>query len=302
VPLETTIAPEGGFTERRAVEVSDGVVLDAWSRGSRDNPAVVLVNAFGMPARFWEPLASGLESRFFLLTWDSRGLLSTDTPFDPKRCGVLEHATDMQAVMHAFGVTKAFAVGWCSGCQVALRYAALPGSNLLGAALLNGTYCLEDEWVLSPHLKMLRTIVPFCTRGVAQARTYSAVLMDTVKNGRDSAPGGGLGDVTSEVPKAIVDMTMGPFSSGEALYRYAHTVKRFAEEPFHAWTDALKAPALVVSGEKDSVAHPQASREIARRLTDSQLVMYANGDHYLHFFDSGVGNLIRDFYDRHIER
>jgi pimeloyl-ACP methyl ester carboxylesterase len=282
------------------VELPTGGVVRAFSRGSRANPALALVNGFGLSVELWEPLARALEGSFYLVAWETRGLPATDTPFNPSQCGVSDQADDMEAVLRHFGVQEAVVVGWCSGCQVALRYAARPGNRLLGAVLLNGAYCLPSEWTACEQVKNMRAITPFCSRGPTQAQTYSTVLMESFKSG----PSGGSKKAKpmplAGVSESIRAMVIAPFSNGEALYRYACLQKSFFAEPTHGWLDGTDLPVLVVASEKDQIVSPSASREVARRLAGSELVVFPEGDHYLHFFDPTVAPMIGDFFERRV--
>ncbi|HXU62999.1 MAG TPA: alpha/beta fold hydrolase [Polyangia bacterium] len=286
-----------GF-ERVPVTVEDGTVLSAYHVGRRELPAILLVNAFGMPVRFWGPLARALSDRFFMVSWESRGVPSLDQPFHPDRCSLLDHAGDMRRVAEAFSLSGALAVAWCTGCQVALRCAAMPAPPIAGAVLLCGAYCLPDGRWTSQYGRNMKTIAKHCARSVAHAGAFSDILMSAAHKGSGSTQPA----IGQAIPAEVLDMTMGPFASGQALYRYAHLQRQFLDPPPETWASEVRLPVLVLGAGKDQIVHPEASREIARRLPEAELLMLPEGDHFVHYFDPAVPAAIEDFHARRLSR
>jgi 3-oxoadipate enol-lactonase len=104
-----------------AVRGADGTLLRAWSNGGRGTP-VLLCNGLGAPASAW-PEIVGRPEEFCVVGWDHRGLGGSARPRDPARVQVEDHIADARAVLDAFGLPSATAIGWSLGVNVAVELA-----------------------------------------------------------------------------------------------------------------------------------------------------------------------------------
>ena len=94
-------------------------------------------------------------------------------------------------------------------------------------------------------------------------------------------------------------MTSKPFRTPESLYRYGnmmHTL--FCERP-DAWTHDVQQPVLVYVGEHDVVTHPDIGRALCDGLSNGQLHHDLDGDHFSHFYEMRLSDLIRTFVGQH---
>jgi pimeloyl-ACP methyl ester carboxylesterase len=290
-------SPTSTLFAKTTLSAKDRTPIAAFSCGSPDLPTVVLVNAFAMPVTFWEPFARRLLPAHRLLTWESRGVPDTSVAFDPARCGVADHVDDLCTVLDAFGVERARLVGWCSGAQIALRFAATYPARAEALALLAGAYRLSDDVPRSDFFTRLLTFLPSCARSARQARLYATMFGFARGPNGPSNPEPGGNELDTNIPETLRHMTDAPFLDGEALFRYAHLQLRFLEEPTDAWTSGVTARTLVVGSEKDAIVHPSSSSIVARLLKHSELVMLKDADHYAHYFDASVAETVRRFFD-----
>jgi 3-oxoadipate enol-lactonase len=103
------------------VTSSDGTLIRAWStRG--DGVPVLLCNGLGASPSAW-PAVVARASGFRVVGWDYRGLGDSQRPRTPGRVQVEDHAADARAVLDAFGLPSATAVGWSLGVNVAFELA-----------------------------------------------------------------------------------------------------------------------------------------------------------------------------------
>lgn len=99
---------------------ADGTRLRAWSNGT--GTPVLLCNGLGAPAAAW-PRVVAPGSSFRVVSWAQRGLGGSERPADPARIRVEDHVADARAVLDAFGLPTATAVGWSLGVNVAAELA-----------------------------------------------------------------------------------------------------------------------------------------------------------------------------------
>jgi 3-oxoadipate enol-lactonase len=118
------------------VRGADGTRLRAWCNDGA-GPAVLLCNGLGAPKEAW-PGVVARDSGFRVLTWSHRGLSGSDRPRDPARVRVEDHADDARAVLDAFGVPAAIAIGWSLGVNVAFQLALEDPARVLGVLAVAG--------------------------------------------------------------------------------------------------------------------------------------------------------------------
>jgi pimeloyl-ACP methyl ester carboxylesterase len=114
----------------------DGTVLRAWSNGGSGVP-VLLCNGLGTPPQAWPGLVAP-DSGYRVVTWYQRGLGGSQRPRDRERVRVEDHVDDARAVMAAFGLDSALAVGWSLGVNVAFELALADPGRIAGLLAVAG--------------------------------------------------------------------------------------------------------------------------------------------------------------------
>jgi len=263
----------------------DGLALQQFSTGVADGPVVVLVNAMGMPSEFMRPLASDLALRGYrVLSWESRGVPNLEAGFRPDRCGVGNQADDLEDLLDANDVARATVLGWCSGAQVALRFASQRPNRVSRLVLVNGAYSLWRSCAFLPFQDGMNGVTPLCATSPESAALISAVIIGQVMGtGGSDELSQQVAPLVSAVPPEVVHLTAGVFADGERLYRYSNMEQEFLKEPDHAWTEGVRAPTLVIAGDANVMVNPASSQEIARRIAGSRLHVVSGGNHYMHY-------------------
>lgn len=294
-------APEHLFT-RSTIASFDGAPLTTYVGGKEGAPAVVLVNAFGMPVEFWIPIAKRLIGDFRVITWDSRGVPSFTEDFRADHCAIRHHADDLARVMDASGIESAHIVGWCTGAQVALKFGAQHPGRALGTCLLNGTFSLPDHIPHSQFKKNVKFVMPKIAQGMEFASRYHEMIYGNRQNQSyraNTAPPDSEKEMVMEVLSAtdelLLNMTSAPYRTPETLYRYANMVIQLMKEPEHAWTQGVEVPVLIVAGLRDEISHPDESREVARLIGHSTLLMLEDATHFALYNDPAVADAVVEF-------
>jgi 3-oxoadipate enol-lactonase len=106
----------------RMVRSADGTAVRAWCNDGVGAP-VLICNGLGTPPEAW-PGITARGSGFRVVTWYQRGLGGSERPADPSRVRVEDHVEDARAVLDAFGMESATALGWSLGVNVAFELAS----------------------------------------------------------------------------------------------------------------------------------------------------------------------------------
>jgi pimeloyl-ACP methyl ester carboxylesterase len=248
------------------VQSRRGASLRTYACGSRHAPAWVLVLPYGVPVEICAELALEVGREFRFITFEGPDLIGDPAEFDELEHGVEAVATDVLSVLEHFEVAKAHVVGICSGAFPTLCFAARHGERVSSMALVNGSYAtkgnLGDELVASEFIALAERI------GGQRDRArifYKFMSMQDLSD------------------KESPHLTMVPYSNPDLLYMFLTAFKSYYDErldaSYSAWIEAIRCPTLVMLGERDTITSPARSREIAARITGSQLLVDNTGTH-----------------------
>jgi 3-oxoadipate enol-lactonase len=294
-------AAEETVFRRTCLRSRDGIALCAYTGGNPAGPAVVLVNAIGIPAIIWLPLAKRLAAPFKFLTWESRWVPNSDNTFDRAKCAIGDHVEDLVSLLDANRIEAAHIVGWCNGVQVALKFASLYPERSLSLVLANGVFNLPQSVPRTHYEKTVRASMPEIARSMRSAELFHRLITGSRAEFDGKAdPGQGAGQtfsLTACVNPALHNIISAPFRTPELLYRYAHMISQSFGEPEHAWAIGITASTMIIASSNDQIASVEAAREIAGRIKGAQLVILEGGNHHGIYDDAGVQDIIFNFLE-----
>lgn len=247
----------------------DGAPLRAYAGGARGGKAVVIVSACGMPAKLCERWMDFLGRDRFVITWESRGLFEEPADFDALGYDVAAQAADVFAVMDHFGVGEAHLMGLCGGAVIALTAAAERPERVSSMSLWHGDFEFR-ECPKTMHQQHLNALIEMASESRESAAAIYKLFTDTA-----------LTNARADVAHLILY----PYASAELFYRYSRLNGSIMCTDVSPVLDKVTRPALVVTSEDDSTAHPAGSMRVAERLPGATLRVEAHGDH-LSLFDA----------------
>lgn len=275
---------------------SDDFPLRVYSRRV-GKPALVFVNAYGMPADLLVPLARTLPEMDFY-TWESRYVPVVDDRFDPESTNIGCHCGDLLDVLDYFGLDEVHLAGWCTGAQVCLRFAHDHPERVKSLSLINGAFALESLKAVDFHQSILGLLERAASGVQAAAMTQKLAYGDKALQALaefDGSPDGG--GIPQQNDPHLAQMLSQLFCTPETLHRYATMAVGLWDEPGHAWTTDTSAPTLVLTSPRDIMSPPHTSSEIATMLGDcARLAELDDGDHYILYNRyRDVGDTLRGF-------
>ncbi|MCD9032935.1 alpha/beta fold hydrolase [Luteimonas sp. Y-2-2-4F] len=271
----------------------DGAALKVFACGSPKQPPLFLANAYGMPAEFMWPLAQRLQRDFHVVTWECRWVPGAEDAFDPGDCGSLAHAQDLVDIQKSLGLASASVVGWSSGAQVSLRAMAAFPERVRAAVLLNpGVSIPPSDTVRTTRFETgIRTLFDKIAGSYRMAEKYCELIYGAAAS--DAGDSRMLSNILTSTDPYLLYMTSLPFRTPQSLFRYANMMRTlFAERP-DAWTADVAQPVLVYVGDRDVVTHPDVGRALCDGLRRGELHRDAEGDHFAHYYDQRVADLVR---------
>jgi pimeloyl-ACP methyl ester carboxylesterase len=261
-------------------------------------PTVVLINALGHRLEYWYPLLDRLLPFFNVITWETRGLASTDRPHT-----VADHVDDLIGILQAEDVERCHVIGWCTGGKMAIEFYTRGRPVAMSLALLNCSFAHRDAPGLgdTPYERHLASVCGMLTSRPQLAGSLKRSLDQTVA-GVDPALLDEVGDqlpsmVLSFINSDLRSLVMAPFATTDRMLRYAQQMLDFWS--FDARTPAgrVDVPVLLLGGQYDTVASPESSRTAAALFRHARYVELAGGNHYSLYEHPGpVADLLTRFF------
>lgn len=306
---ELSLRRRGVALKPLTVHAPDRQMLAAFSAGAAEGPAVVLVNAYGMSVDFWIPFAKELAPRFRLFTWESRWLPGLTPDFDPERSGPETFAEDLGAVIDAYGLDSVHLVAWSSGAEVALQYAAKHPHRVRSLTAIAGMFCVPAAVERTQFQTNMRSLMPRVRSNRRNADLYYQLIYgkepEAARAGEPAPEADREADretvssILLSTDPFLLHLTSAPFRNPDALYRYAHMLTRLFDREQFGGAGAEHVPSLLITGDKDAVAHPAASYEIARQLRRARSISIPDGDHFSFYYDARLARQVGEFIVEH---
>jgi nucleoside-diphosphate-sugar epimerase/pimeloyl-ACP methyl ester carboxylesterase len=277
----------------------DGARLETFSCGESGRPALLVVNAFGMPMDFWVPLAESVRSELRVIGWNLRGTGTSDGSTD---LGIEAQLRDVTRVMEHFGIRRACLVGWCTGADMAAEFARRYPHRVTGSVLVNGAFC-NVCGPTTPFQDQLQRTLCAAAESPEHAQLYheliykasvQSMLAIDLNDEREA-----LTSILSMIDADAMDLASLPFRSGEHLYRYAQVMMHY-----RSWAETVgplqtaRVPTLVIASGRDHVIDASVAPRVAKRL-GGELWTTADGTHFAHFDRRDVMQAIGDFAKKH---
>jgi pimeloyl-ACP methyl ester carboxylesterase len=289
--------PREERAEGRMIAAPDGSMLRVESFGRQEAPTMVLTHGWGLNSTAWWYTRKALGDRFRLVTWDLPGLGRSKPPTDG-RFTIDRFAAALGAVVDEAGAGPLLLVGHSIGGMTTQTFwRAAPEAlkrRVVGVVLVDTTYedPIRTMW-LSPLWRALKApvIEPMMWLTVALSPLMWLSSWQSYLSG-SSQIAMRLTGFGHHATRGQVDFTARLTCKGSPGVQAKGNLAMFhwsAEEVL----PAIPVPTLVLTGSKDIVTLPEASRRIAAATPSARLVELEGAGH--------MGFMERaDAYDREI--
>jgi pimeloyl-ACP methyl ester carboxylesterase len=119
----------------------------------------MLVLPFDVPAEFARTAFERLESKFNLVTWESRYILNTDFQFSgSENVHPSDYVQDMLAILRSLNVKTCSLIGYCSGAGISLLAARQHPDVFRELILVSGNFNSSEEGMPPPLTSAALTV------------------------------------------------------------------------------------------------------------------------------------------------
>jgi 3-oxoadipate enol-lactonase len=254
-------------------------------RESGRGPAVVLLHAFPLNARMWEPQVQSLSSRMRLLAVDLPGFgLSPPAGAAPS---LETYAERVAGALDDLRIREVLVVGLSMGGYVAFRLAERIGARLRGLLLANTRPGPDGEAAATARHELAAEVESTGVEAAANEFLPKLIGSTTLR---------GRPELVDRVRAIILENS--PAGVAAALRAMA------ARPDSTPLLPALRCPVLCLSGEDDTIAPPDVARDMAAQIPDADVAVLPESGHLSNleaadgFNDALAGLLDRCFPSR----
>lgn len=233
--------------------------------GPQDGIPLVLLNHWGAVLDNFDPrIADGLARKHRVIAIDYRGIGSSGGTA-PVTIG--EMASDTIALIRAMGFDQVDLLGFSLGGFVA-QDVVLQAPNLVRKLILTGTGPAGGQGID----RVGAISWPLMLKGLLTLRDPKTYLFFTsTPNGRQAASA-----FLKRLKERKVDRDKGPTPG--AFLRQLKAIKAWGQQAPQDLS-RLRLPVLIANGDNDIMVPTALSRDMARRMTQAQLVIYKDAGH-----------------------
>ena len=221
-------------------------------------PPLILIHGIGAARDTWRFLMPKLVQHFTVISYDLRGhgaSPSTVTPF-----GLEELVADLELVRERSGFDECHFAGHSLGGMIGPAYARQYPNRVLSLGLLSTAAFRTEE----DSKKVWSVVHAMEEKGVPNVletlidRWYTDDFIAQHQ------------DIVDRRLKQVIDTNPDVFLNVFRIY---------AGTEMAAWLHEVKAPSLVLTGEKDGGCNPRLNEQIHQTLMDSELVILPDYKH-----------------------
>ncbi len=234
----------------------NGVQLHVRDSGPRDAPAIVLLHGLGSSLHSWDGWAQALESRYRVIRLDLPGSgLSPPDPAgdytDARVVGLLK------ALLERLGVERAYFAGNSIGGRIAWSFAAAHTGHVAGLVLVSpdGFASPGFEYGVAPKVPLMMQAMRFVLPKWMLRANVEIAYADKKA-------------LTDAAMDRYYDLMLAPGNRAALLARMEQTVLAPPETRLRS----IKAPVLLLWGEKDAMIPIANAEDYLRNLADAKLV------------------------------
>jgi pimeloyl-ACP methyl ester carboxylesterase len=243
--------------------VAAGIALRVRDTGPRDAPVVILLHGFGSSLQTWDDWAALLSDTFRVVRYDLPGFGLTG----PDPTGDYSDARGVQvlaALMDRLGIARASIVGNSMGGKLAWMFAAMQPARVDRLVLIapDGFAVPGFTYGEKPHVPFTMRLLPYVLplpmlrASLAPAYAHKAML------------------TTARVDR-YRDMMLAPGVRGAIVARMG----QYMPEDPTTLLRGIRAPTLLVWGEKDGMIPFSNAQDYLRTIPDATLAAFPDLGH-----------------------
>ena len=269
-----TIHSAGLRSNESFVRASDGTQLYLRERpgpAGAHEPVALLCDGIACDGFIWKYRWDSLATRTRVAHWHYRGHGRSQAPANPANIRVENLAEDLASVRAALGDPEVVLFGHSMGCQVVLEHMRAHAARVRGIVLICGapgrvTHTFKNSDVLAQFL-------PRAIEAVDKHPRLARALFGSVPPEISLR----VAMATGEIDKDLMDpRDLLPYLEHMVdidLPMFLRMLQAAGEHTAEDVLPAVRVPALVIAGDRDSFTPPRLAEKMAAALPNGELCM-----------------------------
>lgn len=263
------------FVKQNYVTGHDSTRIHYQACGS--GPVIACINSVGADSSYYRYLVQRFAPDCQVVTWDLRGHGQSFFPQDLGELDANVHAEDLQGVLDDLKVEKAILIGHQSGVPVAIEYYRHNPQRVDALVLVAGShhwpfqnrYEAGGKGGWAKRLADFSFALPTLTESIGEAfadnsRTYDLAGMWLINN--------------HYVKRQDIGPVINQLGNLDAKL-FSAMLRAFMEYSVEEVLAEIKAPTLLVAGQKDRITPLTAIRDMHKKITDADLLEVKGASH-----------------------
>lgn len=224
---------------------------------------MLLLHAFPLDSRMWDPVRARLAERVRLITPDQRGMGRSPLPETDREPTLDDAAADVLALLDRLELDRVVLGGCSMGGYLAMAVLAAAPERVAGLALIDTKAAADSPEARENRLTVARRAEAEGVSGWLAEQMVPNLLGDTSRAER------------GEVVRRTGELIDSQPPAGVAWAQRAMAVRRDRADLLRS----VDVPALVAVGEEDGLTPPSAAEEMAGLLQGSRLAVLPGAGH-----------------------
>ncbi|SET14202.1 phosphopantetheine-binding protein [[Clostridium] polysaccharolyticum] len=245
---------------------------------------ILIVNAYGVDYKAWNPLVSMLSRHYYMIYWNIRGMYDIEKPGEEKDyiCGVMDQVKDIEAVIEKEGISKFHLMSWCSGAKAAVFYNIYHPEKLLSQIFVCGEFAPFEG--SKPYHSKFRENIQLIAELIHNNPKMLDFYMKIIHNGMFNRPIKDTealsGNYIYEImPAKHRECLLAPFSIKETMVNFLNMCMEYYTYDITELLQQIETPVLFIGAECDQVAPYMQSGFASSNVKNSQFSCLVSGTH-----------------------
>lgn len=244
--------------------VLDNLIVSYTDYGPDDSPVLIFIHGFPLNKTMWNPQIDSLKENYRVITYDIRG--HGDSDIGEEAFSIDLFVTDLISLMDKLNINKAAICGLSMGGYIALN-AILKFPERFEALVLCDTTCISD----SPETKEKRS------------KAIESIKKDGVEKYAHESVKNLFAPESLITKRAEVDLVKQMIVNTSENSLCSTLVALAARQETCSNLNEIRVPVLILVGEEDKIAPPDAARNMDKGIKNSRLHIIGHAGHLSNF-------------------
>lgn len=249
----------------------DGTELNVFSYGNIDKKPIIIVLPTGLPMLIMKPWIEILANKYFVITWETRGMFKSSIQ---NNLNIQAQLEDLKYIIKFFNLDEVHLFGVCHGANLVLHACNEINSKITSASLWHGDFNWNDDDKLTFTQRNMKILLE-----MVDSQNDASSFRSIMSNPKS------LSKLSTDYPLKMLPHIMYPYLTDQIFSSFMALSKDVLYLDLKQVADKVNQKVLIVTSAKDNTAHPAGSILLHDHLKNSEFHDRQIGSH-ISFFEA----------------